>query len=245
MRKAFDYVLNNFFVREGDTYRNHRADKEIAECLAVSSNNRRAAKARWNKDKTEGAPQGADDTQSERNANADANAHANADASADANAMPTINHKPITNNTPKGVCVGADKPRRTTRKPLDFYGLPEDLCADWVRSRGKKPLTQTAINGVKREAAKAGVTFEQAVRMITENGWQGFRASWDSVKAEAAELPFEEKTPEEAREYDGNIAQAYGVPAEQIGKTSTIEGEEMIGAMAATFTGELADDRAA
>jgi uncharacterized protein YdaU (DUF1376 family) len=239
MRKAFDYVLENFFEREGDTYRHHRADKEIAECLAVSSNNRRAAKARWEKEKTEGAQQGADDTQNERKANADANAYANADAGANANAMPTINHKPI--NTPKGVCVGADKPRTATRKnaPLDFYGLPGDLSADWVRSRGSKKLTQTAINGVKREAEKAGVTFEQAVRMMLENGWQGFKASWDSVKDRAAELPFEDKTPEEVRAYEEQVAQAYGAPA------TPVDGEDMLGAMKGTFAGEFADDRAA
>jgi uncharacterized protein YdaU (DUF1376 family) len=237
MRKAFDYVLENFFEREGDTYRNRRADKEIAECLAVSSNNRRAAKARWEKGKTEGAQPGADDAQSERKANADANAYANADAGANANAMPTINHKPI--NTPKGVCVGADKPRRTTRKPLDFYGLPEDLCEDWVRSRGKKPLTQTAINGVKREAEKAGMSFEHAVRSMVEHGWQGFRAKWDTVKEEAVELPFDDKSPEEVRAYEEQVAQAYGAPA------TPVDGEDMLGAMKGTFAGEFADDRAA
>jgi uncharacterized protein YdaU (DUF1376 family) len=73
-------------------------------------------------------------------------------------------------------------PRKKPAAALNFYGLPENLVADWVRSRGSKKLTQTAIDGVKREAEKAKLSFEEAVRMMLESGWQGFRASWDSVR---------------------------------------------------------------
>ena len=95
------------------------------------------------------------------------------------------NQEPRTKNiSPSNEGVERE-PRRTTRKPaaaLNFYGLPENLVADWVRSRGSKKLTQTAIDGVKREAEKAKLSLEEAVRMMLESGWQGFRASWDSVR---------------------------------------------------------------
>jgi hypothetical protein len=48
--------------------------------------------------------------------------------------------------------------------------------------RGKKALiTPTAINGIRREAAKAGLTLESALRMCCERGWTGFKADWAGV----------------------------------------------------------------
>lgn len=232
-REAMRYVLEQFFTEDGDQYRNARADKEIAKCKNTSEVNRANARKRWDKERQGGAA----DSESDRTSEMDATAYASAYPNADANAMLTRNPKPETENS----SVGADKPRRTTRKPLDFYGLPEDLVEDWkaVRKEKRAPLTQTAINGVKRKAEKAGMSFEQAVRMITENGWRGFNANWDAVKERAAELPFEDKSPEEVRAYEEQVAQAYGAPA------TPVDGEDMLGAMKGTFAGEFADDRAA
>jgi uncharacterized protein YdaU (DUF1376 family) len=192
MRKSFDYVLNNFFEKDGDTYRNHRADQEIAEYTAISEKNKASANARWQKRKKADASQHADVTHSEGNAKEDANAYAsapaNADTSADADAMPSIIHKPLSINSPKGECESADAPRRTRTRPakkeLNFLGLPEDLVADWKEHRKSMgaPLTQTAIDRFKSEADKAGWTLEQAVRFSILIGSKGFLASWESVK---------------------------------------------------------------
>jgi uncharacterized protein YdaU (DUF1376 family) len=239
-RSSDDYqaIIERYFEKDAEGYwHNRRADEVLAEIAEKSQKARKATEARDKKHRavTECT---SDDHQTMIERSSDDHQTITENASDD---DLTINHKPITNNTPKGVCVGAGKPRTATRKnaPLDFYGLPGDLSADWVRSRGSKKLTQTAINGVKREAEKAGVTFEQAVRMMLENGWQGFKASWDSVKDRAAELPFEDKTPEEVRAYEEQVAQAYGAPA------TPVDGEDMLGAMKGTFAGEFADDRAA
>lgn len=65
--------------------------------------------------------------------------------------------------------------------------LPEvdaQVVEDWVRVRRTKraPVTETAVNAIRREAEKAGLTIEQAIRMCVEKNWQSFRADWDSVK---------------------------------------------------------------
>lgn len=60
-------------------------------------------------------------------------------------------------------------------------GVPDALLADWLEVRKAKragPLTATAIAGLLREAAAAGLTPAQAVAHCCECGWAGFRADW-------------------------------------------------------------------
>lgn len=59
-------------------------------------------------------------------------------------------------------------------------GIVGQLADDYVAIRVAKnaPLTATAMEGLKREAAKAGMTLEQAITYSTEQGWQGFKAEW-------------------------------------------------------------------
>jgi hypothetical protein len=61
-----------------------------------------------------------------------------------------------------------------------FSGVSLEVIADFRRLRASKkaPITGTAIDGIKREAAKAGVTLEQALRTCCERGWTGFKAEW-------------------------------------------------------------------
>jgi hypothetical protein len=59
-------------------------------------------------------------------------------------------------------------------------GVDQQHAADWIKvRRGKNlPLTQTAWDGTKLEAEKAGLTPAAAVQFATEHSWAGFRASW-------------------------------------------------------------------
>lgn len=63
-------------------------------------------------------------------------------------------------------------------------GVDAQHAADWlaVRKAKRLPLTQTAWSETKAEAAKAGVSVAEAVRMAAAHGWGGFRASWLSGK---------------------------------------------------------------
>lgn len=76
----------------------------------------------------------------------------------------TNNHKPITNNqkinTPDGVAL--------------------TLWSDFLvlRKAKKLPVTKTALDGLTREAQKAGITLNEAITICCERGWGGFKADW-------------------------------------------------------------------
>lgn len=59
-------------------------------------------------------------------------------------------------------------------------GIGEQVIFDFLKLRKAKkaPLTETAIDGIKREAVKARITLEDALRTCIERGWQAFKAEW-------------------------------------------------------------------
>lgn len=61
-----------------------------------------------------------------------------------------------------------------------FEGVDPKVVADFktLRKSKRAPVTETAVNGIRREAAKAGLSLEGAMRICCEKGWQGFRAEW-------------------------------------------------------------------
>lgn len=60
-------------------------------------------------------------------------------------------------------------------------GVEGDLARDYLAVRRDKraaTLTKTALNGLEREANRAGLSLAQAVTLCCERGWVGFRAEW-------------------------------------------------------------------
>jgi hypothetical protein len=59
-------------------------------------------------------------------------------------------------------------------------GVNESVWQDYLTLRKAKsaPVTQTVINGVRDEAAKIGMSLDDALSMQVKRGWQGFDASW-------------------------------------------------------------------
>ena len=86
----------------------------------------------------------------------------------------TINDKPKTIN---------DKPKNTVAPP---NGVTESVWQDWLslRKTKKAAVTQTAIDGIEREARKAGVSLQVALETCCARGWTGFKAEWLKDKAE-------------------------------------------------------------
>lgn len=73
------------------------------------------------------------------------------------------------------------RPNTLTAKDLtERHGVDAQHADDWIAVRKAKSaaLTETALAGVVRESALAGITVAEAVRVSAENGWQGFRADW-------------------------------------------------------------------
>lgn len=105
------------------------------------------------------------------------------------------------------------KPKRKRVSFSVVKDKPEDISQevwdDWLTTRRAKrlPLTQTALNSVRREAASAGLTFQAAVTFAVEQGWGAFRAEWyrnatrkgDSTKTNVRYLTAQERYEERMR----------------------------------------------
>jgi uncharacterized protein YdaU (DUF1376 family) len=51
-----------------------------------------------------------------------------------------------------------------------------------LRKTHKAAITETAIAGIEREAEKAGISLNDALRTCCERGWRGFKAEWTVEK---------------------------------------------------------------
>ena len=59
-------------------------------------------------------------------------------------------------------------------------GIDPNIARDFKALRGRQhaPITETAMKGIAREAGKAGMSVEDALRTCCENSWRGFKADW-------------------------------------------------------------------
>ncbi len=71
-------------------------------------------------------------------------------------------------------------PEPSPRQRLQAAGVEPAHIRDFleIRKAKKAPLTDTAIDGIEREAMKAGITLAAAVKICCERSWQGFKADW-------------------------------------------------------------------
>jgi hypothetical protein len=79
---------------------------------------------------------------------------------------------------PESVEKGKGLPGPAINRP---DGVDAVSWSDWMAVRKAKragPVTATAWSGLVREAARAGITPDAAVRACCEYGWQGFHAGW-------------------------------------------------------------------
>lgn len=94
----------------------------------------------------------------------------------------------INNNIPPHVCIdkelsihtppqGGASQKDILRKFTDM-GCDATALADWVAARKGAKVTQSVLDGMVREAGKAGITLAEAVRICAENSWRGFRAEY-------------------------------------------------------------------
>lgn len=66
------------------------------------------------------------------------------------------------------------------REDLIEFGVQEQIADDFlaVRKAKRAPLTETALDAIKREAGKAGLDLNAALRICVERNWQSFMAEW-------------------------------------------------------------------
>ena len=110
--------------------------------------------------------------------------------------------KGATNGATKGATQeereeGKKENKKTNKENFDLSAwserLPPDLWGDFKKHRAAKraPITATALKGIEREAAKAGISFERAIRILLERGWTGFKAEWHN--GEGAKRSFKQR----------------------------------------------------
>jgi hypothetical protein len=78
--------------------------------------------------------------------------------------------------------------KHTPKKPqkngafalLSNLGVSNQTANDWIaiRKLKKAAITHTALDGISREANKAGISLEEALKVCCERGWSGFKADW-------------------------------------------------------------------
>lgn len=57
--------------------------------------------------------------------------------------------------------------------------MEDQVWADFVKHRQKKGgVTETAIEGIRREAKKVGWSLNAALAEVVSRNWQGFKADW-------------------------------------------------------------------
>ena len=64
-----------------------------------------------------------------------------------------------------------------TADDLVQLGVDEQVANDYLATR-KTKLTQTALNGIIKQAELANLTLGQAIEIAAENGWQTFKSEW-------------------------------------------------------------------
>lgn len=82
--------------------------------------------------------------------------------------------------------IHPDKPdsslsAKRTRRPSIAIDRPDDIAEahwrDWTACR-RKPVTESVLVRIRREAAKAGISADEAIRTAAERQWEGFQAEW-------------------------------------------------------------------
>lgn len=81
--------------------------------------------------------------------------------------------KSLLHTAPQGAASQSD-----ILKKFEELGCDAAVLRDWVAARKGAKVTQSVLDGMQREARKAGISLAEAVRICAENSWRGFRADY-------------------------------------------------------------------
>jgi hypothetical protein len=90
----------------------------------------------------------------------------------------STDHRPPNTSSPP---TGEKKPpRKRDAGPSCPEDVDTQVWSDWLELRRKKraPVTTTVLDGARSEAGKAGLTFEDFLRVWCRRGTQGLEADW-------------------------------------------------------------------
>lgn len=92
--------------------------------------------------------------------------------------------------------------RARSTVPAKPDGVTDQTWTDWLQLRKtmRAAVTQTAIDGINREARRAGYTLEAALATCCANGWRGFKAEWMQQRGQQQQAPRETAYQQQMRE---------------------------------------------
>lgn len=190
-----EQVLNEFFILTEDGWVNCRAFKEIEQFhdkskKASEAGKASAAKRSMNKKSTDNQQHSRKKEQAFNGRSTDV--------------QPTINQEPLTKEPIK---------EKIIKKEIDselrklLHDVDDQVITDFsiLRKQKKAPITESAVNGLRREAAQAGIDLQTALITCCQNGWQGFKAEWyKKSQAPPANLSRHQLAHIAARSFFGN-----------------------------------------
>ena len=95
--------------------------------------------------------------------------------------------KEQTNDGQNRQMLGArEEKRREDIKTITPDGVSDSVFKDFIKLRKglKAPVTETALNGLRKEADKAHLPLQTVLELCCQNGWRGFKAEW--IKSDTA-----------------------------------------------------------
>ena len=77
--------------------------------------------------------------------------------------------------------------KNTKNTVVPPIGVTDTVWQDFVslRKAKKAPISQSALDGIAKEALKAGMSLQAALEMCCMRGWTGFKADWIAEKLTA------------------------------------------------------------
>lgn len=162
-------VLEEFFDRTENGWKNERCELELAKYRAHCERNRVNGKLGGRPKKTQSVPSGNPVVTQIKPTR-----------------KPTVNQEPLVSSSLRSEETTA--PRIDIAKRLVDRGVPESVARDWIAMRTgmKARPTETSIAGIEREATKAGLTLAEALAVCCAQGWRGFKAHWERGETRGA-----------------------------------------------------------
>ena len=157
--QVVDDVLQDMFVRHEDGWFHARCDDVIQQYHAMAERNRANGRLGGRKKNPVGNQL---ETKSEPIAKA------------------TNNHKPLTIN---------QEPKKKATAVATPDGVSQSVWDEFIahRKAKKAKVTELVIEGIAKEAVKAGWSLEDALKETIVRNWQSFKADWVAVKQTQAD----------------------------------------------------------
>lgn len=174
---AVEQVLNEFFTETATGWFHSRCEEEIAAYRASNSQKSAAGKA----------SAAARAARKQQAINASSTSVETAVQTDDSTDVPTTVEQASNGSATKQEPVTVNRKPETKKDKAPpvgdvdlFPGVDPQVVADFkaLRKQKRAPITQTAMDKITREAGKAGMTLEAALRVCCARGWQGFESEW-------------------------------------------------------------------